>query len=220
MLQIKNLMKEKYVPEDRMELLVGLIYKRLKDYAFDLISDGKAVDVSFDKQFALFSKYFLYAKSNFNPLNRMRSSHAILQVNPKEQVFIRQLTDIDCISESKFMDLMHVLLNFQQYIEQGLIEGAIIPEEVDELDKNAELIWGAIFQNAYDEIERRRRLAQSVDEKEIDAIARKIYHQIQGQHISQESFPLDNRLSFGEFLKLSDQPKIGWHIDWEMRYAK
>lgn len=222
--EIKTRLKERLFQKNAAKIEVvfdSLIANLSKDKYIEIDNQG-----SFEMTFEDFcSKYERCFKSIFDekPLPIRKFSFQ-LPSNIEEKVFIRQLTDIgDVYSGSSDIDdyatlWLQAFNNFQYWIENSYV----LSTEIDGFEKNAIRIWKNEFKSKYRAVQNRISNGETIEdmENEIRTLALDLLDFIRKERLSLANTDLGVELSNGYYYLLSDEPKIGWHYDWENRYKK
>lgn len=222
--EIKTRLKERLFQKNAAKIEVvfdSLIANLSKDKYIEIDNQG-----SFEMTFEDFcSKYERCFKSIFDekPLPIRKFSFQ-LPSNIEEKVFIRQLTDIgDVYSGSSDIDdyatlWLQAFNNFQYWIENSYV----LSTEIDDFEKNAIRIWKNEFKSKYRAVQNRISNGETIEdmENEIRTLALDLLDFIRKERLSLANTDLGVELSNGYYYLLSDEPKIGWHYDWENRYKK
>lgn len=222
--KIKTRLKERLFQKnaDKIEVVFDILIANLSKDKYIEIDNQGSFEITFED---FCSKYERCFKSVFDekPLPiRKFSFH--LPSNIEEKVFIRQLLDIgDVYSGSSDINdyatlWMQAFNNFQYWIENSFV----LSTEIDDFEKNAIRIWKNEFKSKYRSIQNRISNGEDIGdmENEIRTLALDLLDFIRKERLSLANTDLGVELSNGYYYLLSDEPKIGWHCDWENRYKK
>lgn len=204
--EIKDIIKnEKYIKSDfRIDQTYIKLVGLLKDDFFDKVSNKVSVQYS-QEEFAL----------KVSPIFANMRSEAIpfiseIQYSQNQQIldmtFAKQLKDIAISNEDIYeYDYNRILAitNLKELHQNN----EITQEDINILDKNTEDTWQPVFEEIHLSQDNQNNNAKLVllKTKQIDL-------DLAGQKISLRA------ISNGQFIKMSNIPKIGWKSSWKENY--
>lgn len=203
----KNAIKADKVPENKVDDVYASIDSSIRKDNFLNIKRGQKVKISFDDFYQKYRKYYDIARSG--PLF-IRSFTGNLPSKIEEQLFIRQLLEINDISISDIEDMTEFTaqrLKIASNIKTWLINGELTDEEIQDFEGDAVLIW----KNEC------RKQMRADDSENVKAL--KILDIMREKKLALSNSSLSVELSNGSFYELSNVPVIGWKRDWR-KYKK
>ncbi len=204
----KESIAEHHIPEDSVEQLFRDLDSQIRQDNFILIKNGEKVIISFSDFSKKFRRFFDLAR---NPDLKISEYHESLPANLKDQIFIRQLTDIGDLSKDdvEYMsDYTRYMLTVKTNLLRWQSGGDLTSEEVIKFNGEAKMRW----QNRFHAIHRGK------NKKEGIALALKVLDEIRMEKLTLGSQYMGTEFSNGEYYYLSDIPEIGWLSDWETKY--
>ena len=207
--QCKLAIKDCKVPENRIDDVFKSIDSQIREDNFYSIQRGIKISVSGAEFYKRYRKHF---DKGFNANLLIRKYEITLPDKIEDQVFIKQLIDIEDIQPDEIELIAEFTthkLQLQNNIEQWIQEGELTQSEKSEFMKDAILQWRNIF--------RSKHRAQPTPD-EINQKALEILDLLRDKKLSLSGAELTTELSNGEFYHLSDQPLIGWRFDWREKY--
>lgn len=200
-------LKGKMVDEKNIKEVFRNLDSDMRKDNFITIKSGNKFEVSFDDFYKKYKIYFQISASKL-PIRPLNSSlPSILEI--KEQVFIKQLLDIEDFETDDFDQLTQLtthMLKLEDNIFKWFENGEITRNKYEDFHSNTKTIWGNILRS-----KKRGGLTQ---EKSLEII-----DELRKEKLSIDGQELDIEMSNGEFYYLSNIPEIGWTLDWE-RYKK
>ncbi|PYE85232.1 hypothetical protein [Phyllobacterium leguminum] len=211
--EIINLCKmsiaEKQIHPTRIDDVFNAVDSQVRQNSFATIKAGNKITISFDEFNQQYRRHFDKARSG---ALLFRKFPPVLPDNLLDQTFIKQLVDINDISEddiefhTKFTTRR---LQFRDDMERLIQDGDITQSDIDDLEEEAFLIWEGKFRQTYSD-------QQSNGDERASACA--IIGDLRQRKLTLASQDLPLPLSHGGFYDLSDRPVIGWLSDWKDRY--
>lgn len=216
--------KERLLENIHIEKKIDQIYKSLHSELRDLIylstKAGDKIELSFDEFNTKFGRCYEIALSDKLPI---RKPTFTLPDDLNSQLFIRQLIDIEDISEDdsdKIVEYTTHKLLMHNSLETWNKEGYISNEEVEQFKYDAKKIHERIFHMKY-RIIKRKRLSETElieIESDIKEISLQILDEVRSEQLILSTNPLSHQMSNGQFYSLNDTHEIGWHYSWNNRY--
>ena len=140
----------------------------------------------------------------------------------EDQIFIRQLLEIGDL-EKKSSDIKtytSYMLEAFNSLEKWISEGDVLPTDVVDFEENSILYWKNEFTAKYRRI--RNTLSDGINtndvENEIKLLSLELLDVIRKKELRLSNTDLEIKLSNGYYYYLSNEPKIGWHLNWEEKY--
>lgn len=200
-------LRAKMVDEKNIEDVFRSLDSDMRKDNFITIKSGNKFEVSFDDFYKKYKIYFQISASKL-PIRPLNSSlPSISEI--KEQIFIKQLLDIEDFEADDFDQLTRLtthMLKLEDNIFKWFENGEITRNKYEDFHSNTKTIWENILR-----IKKRKGLTQ---EKSLEII-----DELRKERLSIDGQELDIEMSNGEFYYLSNIPEIGWSLDWE-RYKK
>jgi hypothetical protein len=114
------------------------------------------------------------------------------------------------------------MLKFFNQVKDWVNEGDLLETDKTSLDKDAIFRWQRIFKEKYREIKKKITTGISSDnlEEEIKEIAIACVNEMRKEKLTIKNNELTEEFSNGQFYLLSNEPVIGWHLDWENKYKQ
>ncbi len=200
-------LRAKMVDEKNIEDVFRNLDSDMRKDNFITIKSGNKFEVSFDDFYKKYKIYFQISASKL-PIRPLKSSlPSISEI--KEQIFIKQLLDIEDFEADDFDQLTRLtthMLKLEDNIFKWFENGEITRNKYEDFHSNTKTIWENILR-----IKKRKGLTQ---EKSLEII-----DELRKERLSIDGQELDIEMSNGEFYYLSNIPEIGWTLDWE-RYKK
>ncbi|AFQ17348.1 MULTISPECIES: hypothetical protein [Bacillus cereus group] len=220
--RIKLRIKEKFIPENRIEDVFSSLDSNIRRDNYIAIKEQKRIEYSFDHLYEKYTRCFLIGRTNKRIVRR---ENPLIPDNPEEQLFIKQLEDIEIIStededyqEQIVKRTIAKLLTYNN-LEQWKQEGELMDTEKERFDKESIYEWEVAFDSTYMKLKRKmRRKEGCIDEDELIDLANDCLVEVLSKKIEFDGFELDLEMSNGQYYLLSDKPLIGWRYDWDKRY--
>ncbi|ACE99398.1 conserved hypothetical protein [Rhodopseudomonas palustris TIE-1] len=200
---------EKQINPSRIDDVFHAIDSEVRQDSYAAVKAGQKITISFDEFTQRYRRHFDKARSSGL---LFRKFPPVLPDNLLNQTFIKQLVDINDISEdslelhSKFTTRR---LYFRNNVERWMQDGDITQSDLDDLEDDASVMWEGKFLRAYSG-------RQSTEDER--ASARAIVGDLRQRKLSLASQELPLTMSNGGFYDLSNRPVIGWLSDWKDRY--
>ncbi|MBC9785946.1 hypothetical protein H1S01_15785 [Heliobacterium chlorum] len=219
--KIKNSIKEKHVPESKIEDVFSAIDSNIRRHIYFTVKSQKKIIISFEE---FYKKYNLLFDRGRNKKLPIRKRELSFSEPLDKQIFIKQLIDIFEVEPNdtdKMIEFTRYMLQINNHLEEWVNEGLLIEEDVEKFEKDAKLKWQNIHREAYRKVLLGMKIEGSNPiEKTIIEQALVCLDQVRKIELVLDETKLDTEMSNGEFYSLSDKPLIGWRLDWEERYNK
>ncbi|OAJ69156.1 hypothetical protein [Gluconobacter cerinus] len=205
----KTSIAEKQIDASRIDDVFHAVDSEMRANSYNTVKSRRKVVISFDEFNLKYRRYFDKARSAGLII---RSITAPLPADLSGQTFIKQLIDIEDISENDLDFLTKYStrrLQFQSNIERWIQDGDITQSDIDNLEQEAEAIWESQFLASYPG---RRPTADEA------VLARNILKEMRLINLELASEKLPITMSHGGIYELSDRPVIGWLLNWKDRY--
>ncbi|GAA3108832.1 hypothetical protein GCM10010520_61750 [Rhizobium viscosum] len=211
--EIINLCKasiaEKQIHQSRIDDVFSAVDSEVRQNSFATVKAGNKITISFDEFNQKYRRHFDKARSGSL---LFREFPSVLPDNLSDQMFIRQLVDIDDVAadniefHTKFTTRR---LHFRDNLERLNQDGDITQSDIDDLEEEASIMWEGKFLQTYSGQQ------AAVDER---VSARAILGDLRLRKLTLASQELPLSMSNGGFYDLSDRPVIGWLSNWKDRY--
>jgi len=137
----KESIAEHHVPGDRVEQLFRDLDSQIRQDNFISIKNGEKIIISFSDFSKKYRRFFDLAR---NPDLKISEYHESLPANLKDQIFIRQLTDIGDFPKDdvEYMsDCTRYMLTVKTNLLRWQLDGDLTSEEVAKFNGEAKMRW-------------------------------------------------------------------------------
>ncbi|PWA04974.1 hypothetical protein DCC39_18510 [Pueribacillus theae] len=218
-------LKEKNVPERRLENVFHAIDSSLRKMIYEEVKSRKKVIISFEDYYKRFTRYFELGRSKKLPIKLITPKKPIPD-DYNSYLSIKQLLDAEILDkddldyEDELVTIFTSKILLLNNIEEWLQESEITEEEKMRFNSNSIRIWEISHKKSHAKLKRklRRVSIDELDSEEIIECATECYYDVLGEKLTIDETELDQDLSNGQFYVLSDEPSIGWRIDWKELY--
>ena len=220
--QIKRKLRDRlFKPdEDRLEQIFNSLITNISMAKYLILDKQEKFELTYEDFSRKFRKCFeLNFEENTLP---KRSINIEFPDNMEDQIFIRQLLDIGEIKKksSDIKTYTSYMLEAFNSIEEWISKGDVLPTDVIDFEENSILYWKNEFTAKYRRI--RNRLTDGINtndiENEINLLSLELLDVIRKKELRLSNTDLEIKLSNGYYYYLSNEPKIGWHLNWEKKY--
>lgn len=140
----------------------------------------------------------------------------------ENQIFIRQLLEIGDI-EKKSPDIKtytSYMLEACNSLEEWIRDGYVLPTDAVDFEENSIVYWKNEFTAKYRRIRNTLSNRTNINdvENKIKLLSLELLDVVRKQDLKLLDTDLGIKLSNGYYYYLSNEPKIGWHLDWEEKY--
>ncbi len=205
----KTVLEEKDVSPKSIDSLFNQLDSVVRQDIFMNFSNSKKLFYTFEERTRKFRRYFAIAN---NPELKIQKFDGGLPNSIEEQIFIKQLLDIEDIDLSE----QEIIQNYTRYrlmLESNLSnwveEGQLTSEEIKVFEDEISRQWETEYRSSY-------RKKNNPDEY-ID-IAHEILKAMRNKELSISGQKLLSDMSHGSLYSLSNKPTIGWLKNWEEKY--
>lgn len=218
--RIKERLLEQIRIIERIDDVYLALQSSVRDQNYLAIKRGEKIEVSFKDFLQRFRHCFKKGSTDSLPI---RDFNIKLPDNPLNQKFIRQLLDIEALSEfdkDDIIELTTYMLMIYNNLEQWEKDGELGLKEAKKFEDNTVLLWKHSFTSKYREIKRRHSSGESLDvlKEDIQQAAVQCLDELRKATLTLEETQLDLPLSNGYFYLLTEYGSIGWHFDWKNKY--
>ncbi len=204
--EIKEALKfRKSIKENRIDNTLKELIGELKIDFYNKVANKESVKYSGDDFYFKTIKIFQNANSDRLPFFDKLDNYT-KDVRIKNRIFAKQLNDIGYTDEEIYEYDYNRNLAVNNLIELKQ-NGEISQKDIEQLDKNTIDKWRPLFEEAYWEEEYNNKNA-----KKVFINIKKIDLNLSGHTIEYRA------ISNGQFIKISDIPKIGWKYTWKQEY--
>jgi hypothetical protein len=219
--QIKGRIHKLIRREDRIDDVFNAFYTNIQVDKFLTIAGRGKFSITFEDFSNKYKTCFDFAYTSNNlPI---RNLPLIFPDKLKEQLFIKQLIEIgETDQDEEILNYTTAMLKFFNQIKDWVTEGDLLETDKASLDKDAIFRWQRIFKEKYREIKKKITAGISSDdlEEEIKESAIACVNEMRREKLSIKNNELTEEFSNGQFYLLSNEPLIGWHLDWENKYKQ
>lgn len=217
--KIKSRIKGKQVKESKIDDVFNSIDSNLRQRNYINTKSKIKNVISFEDFYHDFHLYFDKGRNDKLPINK---SPVHFDKPIEEQVFIKQLIDILALEKTATAEMLRLasyMLQINNHLLDWLNRGLIVQEQIDEFNNDCIARW----RNCHDEVHREidldlKMFGTAASEKDIVLAALKCVDAVRKNELIFDETALDTELSNGQFYLLSNEPLIGWRIDWEEKY--
>uniref|UniRef100_UPI004048D19F ABC-three component system protein n=1 Tax=Flavobacterium sp. TaxID=239 RepID=UPI004048D19F len=219
---VKKRIHKLIVKEERVDDVYNSLLSNMQLDKFLSIIDRKKFEISFDDYSRRYGTCFDYAYEK--TVLPKRELNLIFPKNLKSQTFIKQLIDIGETFESDSDEILRyttAMLKTFNSLNDWKENGDILSTQIIAFDEDAIFIWNRIFKDRYRDYKSKINSGVILhDEILIKQIAIECMTEVRKEKLKLKNDELNEELSNGQFYILSNEPRIGWHIDWEKKYKK
>lgn len=219
---VKKRIHKLIVKEERVNDVYNSLLSNMQLDKFLTIIDRKKFEISFEDYSIRYGNCFDYAYEK--TVLPKRKLNLIYPEDLKSQTFIKQLVDIGETFESDSDDIFKyttAMLKTFNSLNDWKENGDILSTQIIAFDEEAIFVWDRIFKERYRDYKSKIKSGEiSHDESLIKQIAIECISEVRKEKLKLKNDELNEELSNGQFYILSNEPKIGWHIDWKKKYKK
>lgn len=223
---IINLVKKRIhkliVKEERVDDVYNSLLSNMQLDKFLTIIDRKKFEISFEDYSRRYGTCFDYAYEK--TVLPKRELNLIFPADLNSQTFIKQLIDIGETFESDSDEIFRyttAMLKTFNSLNDWKENGDILSTQIIAFDEDAIFIWNRVFKDRYRDYKSKINSGEILhDEILIKQIAIECMSEVRKEKLKLKNDELNEELSNGQFYILSNEPRIGWHIDWEKKYKK
>ena len=206
--------------EDQLEQIFNSLVTNISMAKYLILDKQEKFELNYEDFSQKFRKCFkLNFKKNTLP---KRAINIEFPDSMEDQIFIRQLLEIGDL-EKKSSDIKtytSYMLEAFNSLEKWISEGDVLPTDVVDFEENSILYWKNEFTAKYRRI--RNTLSDGINtndvENEIKLLSLELLDVIRKKELRLSNTDLEIKLSNGYYYYLSNEPKIGWHLNWEEKY--
>lgn len=221
--EIKSVLRyQKNIDESKVDIVYASLLAEFKDSNF--INACKR-----DKTKITASEMLKKTKRSFNrsfdrTLRIDRSISTIVPEDICQHTFIKQLIDIEHVVNSE-LDMLREIYALKfgacNAISQYRKDGDVDKTDLLDIENSAYRIWKTAHDNSNRQI--RNKLSKkdvNIDDSEYIKAGQACYDIVSNKEIKFDTVHLDPEFTLGYFYDMSDEPRIGWRHDWEIKYLK
>ena len=221
--RIKIKIKEKFIPEERIEAVFSSLDSNIRRDNYISIKSHERLEYSFKELHSRYTKCFNEGR---NKKPTIVKTTPTLPEDLENQIFIKQLEDIGIIDkrDSDYIDevvsLTITKLLTRNNLERWNQEGIIMGTDIEKFEHDSIYIWRRVYKSTYASVKKQLRdEPNSVSDAELNKLANHCLNEVLSKELTIDEYELDLELSNGQYYLLSDRPKIGWKIDWQRVYS-
>jgi hypothetical protein len=208
---IKKSIREKLIPEDRVQEVFERLDSNIRKDNFITIRSGKHIVISFEEFDRKYHALFEQVRTKKLPSHHFQP---VICGNFLTERFIQQLIRIGELSpsdEDQIIQYATEKIRLTSSLQKWLDDGYLVSDQIDSFHAEACKIWANAFRAAF-------RKRDSLAEDDILQKAIDLVDKLREKSLALEDECLSISLSNGEFYNLSNIPIIGWHPDWEKEF--
>ena len=205
----KESIKADKISENKIDDVFSALDSALRKDNFITITGGGKVLIKFNDFYKKYRKYYDIAR---NDKLLIRPFGGLLPDKLEEQIFIKQLLDIEDIHENDFENIAEFTrfkFKLQNNLSKWLQNGEITSDEIEAFENEAIDQWKNESHSKY---------RGTTQDSKLDSLALEILDEIRKRKLSISQQKLETDMSNGVFYSLSDRPVIGWKNDWKDKY--
>jgi hypothetical protein len=206
----KSAIRECMVMEQKIDECFNNIDSSIRQNRYLEIGAGKKISITFNDFYKNYRRYFDIARS---PELTMKEFNGAYPQKLEEQLFIRQLVDIEDIKETdaeRIMDLTKFKMNLETTLQSWQEEGEITHDEVSDLRKEAINKWLNEYNHSFN----------NSKINDMKGSGREIIYNLRKEKLRIKNQELEGTYSNGMYYSLADEPIIGFMPDWRKKYVK
>lgn len=209
--QCKIALESKLLTKNQAEIVFDKLYSKIKEDNFTTVKDGGKVIFSYDSFMLKYRKYIDQARNpNFTPST---FEGQLCDFNSlKEQLFIKQLIDIDIIDDDdddEITDYTRSKLGLRNSITKAIQLGDLTETDKDNFDKKTLRLI---------KIQHKSNHLDTNSELDSKKNAMYLYANLINLKFDIDEYTLSQEFSNAQLHFLSNIPKIGWEKDWKNKY--
>lgn len=216
----KTILLEKRYDTAIVDAIFDSLFSNMSVAKYLDIKDRKKFEISFADFCKMFGKCFKVA-SEKDPLPK-RNIPMVFPDKLEEQIFIKQLIDLGELDTTSpdILEFTTQMLEVLNYLTDWKDNYHVLPIEILGFESDSFLLWKNEFASKYRSIKNKINAGETCAslETEIKQLALDLLDYMKRQNISIAGENLGIKLSNGYCYSLSNEPKIGWHFDWEKKY--
>ena len=205
--QIKEeLQYRKSIKESRVDNVFHKLIGVLKEDFFKKVKDKESFEFSSEDFYLKTIAIFKEARSDRLPFQDLDSYSK--DIDTKDMIFAKQLLDIGFDNE-KMYEADYNRLLMETNLKQLYQDGEITKDDIERFETNTIETWKEYFEEKYLE-----------DTNKNDTEAKKLFLNIMKLDLKLAGQELEwKEASKGQFISVSNIPKIGWKHNWESEYV-
>ncbi|MER1986616.1 MAG: hypothetical protein ABS948_12065 [Solibacillus sp.] len=214
--KIKTKIKEKMIPDNRIDQVFSRVDSNIRMQNFFNVQNREKILITFDQVTKLVRPHFEEAQHSSLIVKKREENFS---GNPVEQLFIKQLIDIEIIECTELEDIIYLtnkkLLaygNLKEWEQEGIITSL----QKSEFDNQCITLWQTEFDSHYRKIFRKiKKNNGEIIVDELIETAQTLYDDLLKYDLEFNKTKLGLEMSHGQFYLLADKPYIGWKLNWE-----
>lgn len=219
---VKQRIHKQIMKLDRVDDVYNSLYSNMQEDKFLTITGRDKFSIRFEDYSKKYGNCFDFAYEK--SILPRRELNLIYPEDLKSQTFIKQLIDIGETFENDSEEILTYttsMLKTFNYLNDWKDNGEILSTQKNEFDAEAVFIWQRIFKDKYRDYKSKINSGEiESDDKMVRKIAIECVNEIRKEKLQLKNDELNEELSNGQFYILSNEPRIGWHIDWTNKYKK
>ena len=205
--QVKEELKfGKSIRESRIDSLFYELTGVLKENFYEQVKSKKSFQFTGDEFYLKTVASFAKARSERLPFQMLEPYSKNIDI--KDMIFAKQLSDID-FSDEKIYDSDYNRLLIETNLKKLYQDGEITEDDIERFETNTIESWKAHSDEIY-----------IVDQDKTNINAKKLFLKMMKIDLDLAGQKLEwKEASKGQFISLSNIPKIGWKYSWEREYS-
>lgn len=194
---------------DVLNQLVGVFNKK----KYEIIKSGNKIIIDYDtfRNTFQFDRIIKLSQDRRIDFSRYHQFKNVSEINPKDGLFARQLSDIG-ISQEDITEHAIEYAATSMFIQKLMIEGEF--SDVENYSINEEVFhgWRSLHGSLYDQDEMKNN-------DQHNSIARNCFRSVGNISVAVANSSLSRAMVVGKSIELSDMSRIGWRKDWKELYG-
>jgi len=221
---IKKRLHKQIRRENKIDLVYNALYANIQEDKFLTIENRQHFVITFEDFNTKYNSCFDLAY-DISSLPK-RNLPIVYPENLESQIFIKQLNDIgEMLTDDEMIDYTTKMLSFVNNVRSWIDEDHIISrEDKIKLEEEAFARWKVIFTSNYKKIKNKIALNAYLNESDkssdIIDVANSCIDEIRRDILKVKNIEIGSDFSNGQYYLLSNEPRIGWHYEWEKKYKQ
>lgn len=224
--RIKQNIKEKFLGLEQIDRVFSSLDSNLRKDNYLKVKRGEKVYYSFDDFYRKYTKCFEIGRTKQLKMRSFEKFDIPHELELEKQKFVEQLVGIKVLDKldqdykeevlEKTIAKFRVINNLEEWSKNG----DILITDLEEIKKEAMLLWKKEFKHCNFDIIKKLRNKENILEAEYINFGEECYYKTINNDISFEGYSMGQQFSEGQYYLMSDNLRIGWRYDWKEKYSK